>query len=162
MKLGTLIGEAHYLVKHSNILRICIVLEWVMAVFEVVLAVALESRLPEPLRQWQLAREETGPSADEIAALLYIIPLLLLALIGSVGLFLLKSWAAWIYLWSIVFGFALTPHLGPTVEHAWVSLMSGILSSVSGLILGLAFFSDALRNENTSAPVGVTPVTSTL
>lgn len=90
----------------------------------------------------------------EVSILLVMIPLLFCQFVGSVGLLFLKKWAAWLYLISLINGFFLFPFLGPTVEHAVADTMDGISILLSGLIIGLAFFSGALRGGSAPPPGG--------
>jgi len=72
----------------------------------------------------------------------------------------LQRWAAWLYLVSLLIGYALFPFTGPTVEHALADAVDELAILMSGSIIGLAFFSDALRGRNTApdaASIGSTP-----
>lgn len=63
---------------------------------------------------------------------------------ASIGLLLLKRWAAWLFLLTTAVAYTLMAFLGPTVEHGVTSAVNGAFSVVTGVILGLAFFTDAL------------------
>jgi hypothetical protein len=129
----------------STVLRICVVLEWVFAGSGIALSLLLESALPDPLRQWLSAELEKSLNLHDVLLLFLIVPLLLCAIVSSIGLFLLKRWAAWLYLGTVIVGFLLYPLMGPTVEHALADAVDDIAVVLSGLIIGLAFFSDALK-----------------
>lgn len=128
----------------SSVLRIFVVLEWVAIAGGIVLSILLEPRLPEPLRDWLAAEVEREVDLSEIVLLILAIPMLLGALIGSIGLLFLKRWAAWLYLISLIIGFLIFPFMGPTVEHGMADVFLEVASVISGMIIALAFFSDAL------------------
>lgn len=129
----------------ATMLRLCVVSEWIFIALGIVLSFMLESRLPEPLRAWLAADSARDPGAREFLALMLFIPASLGWLAGSVGLLLLKRWAAWLYLVVVVVVLLLDCLLGPTVEHAVTMLYFNVSLVLSGLVLGLAFFSPALH-----------------
>lgn len=129
----------------ATLLRVCVVSEWIFLAFGLVLSFMLESRLPEPLREWLAADAARDPGARDLLALVLFIPALLCWLAGSVGLLFLKRWAAWLYLGAAVVLHLLSCLLGPTVEHAVTMLYFNVSLVLSGLVLGLAFFSPALH-----------------
>jgi hypothetical protein len=138
--------------RSATVLRICVVLEWVFLGVAIALSFLLESSLPAPLRDWLAAEAEADLAPQEVALLIVMIPLLLSALVGSIGLLFLKRWGAWLYLISTIIGYALFPFTGPTVEHAVADAFDEVAILLSGLIIGLAFFSDALRVRKDEAP----------
>jgi hypothetical protein len=133
--------------RSSTALRICVVLEWVFMALGIILSLLLESSLPVPLRDWLAADAEQELTLREFAVFLVAVPLITGAVVGSIGLLFLKRWAAWLYLVSLVIGTLLTPFAGPTVEHALTVSANEIAVLLSGLIIGLAFFSDALPRK---------------
>lgn len=129
----------------STLLRICVVLEWVLVGLAVGLSVLLESTLPAPLREWLTADAEGGFSLQDMKLLVVLIPILACAFVASIGLLCLQRWGACLYLIALVVDLVTLPFMGPTVEHALVSAVGQLTVLLSGLIVGLAFFSDALR-----------------
>ena len=143
--------------KASVVLRLCVALELVLAVVAIASSYALDSFLPEPLRAWQAAASETVTFGDFIL-FAFIVPLIVCLLVASVGLLLLKRWAAWLYLGVSVAGVLITPFTGITVEHPLTDTAEEIGSVLNGLVLGLAFFSDALKPRMTlQAPARPAP-----
>jgi hypothetical protein len=129
----------------ATMLRLCVVSEWVFIALGMVLSFMLENRLPEPLRGWLAAEADRDPGTREFLALALLIPALPCWLAGSVGLLFLKRWAAWLYLGAAVVLHLLSCLVGPTVEHAVTMLYFNVSLVLSGLVLGLAFFSPALQ-----------------
>jgi hypothetical protein len=131
--------------RHSTILRACVVLEWVLFVLYIALSFALADNLPAELRAWQDADAERHRDLHEWATLATGLLCLLAAFVASVGLLFLQRWAAWLYLASKVVEYLVYPFSGPTVEHALADTAEELGILVSGAILALAFFSEALR-----------------
>lgn len=130
--------------RSTTVLRICVVLEWTFVALGIALSFLLESSLPAPLRDWRTADAAGDLALREVALLIITIPFLLCAFVGSIGLLFLKRWAAWLYLTSLIVGFIIFPFTGPTVEHALADAVNEIAALINGLIVGLAFFSDAV------------------
>jgi hypothetical protein len=139
----------------STVLRICVVLEWVLVGWVLALSYSLESSLPAALRDWLAADAERDLGLRVVALVVVMVPSLLAWLVGSIGLLFLKRWAAWVYLISLIVSLTLSPLFGPTVEHGSASAVNATATLLAGLIIGLAFFSDALRVR--SARPGAAP-----
>jgi uncharacterized RDD family membrane protein YckC len=109
-----------------------------------VFSLYLESSLPAPLLDWLNAELEKDLATYEIILFVLAIPAVICSIAGFIGLFLLKRWGAWFYVSSLIIGFIILPFTGPTVEHAIADTIDEIAVLLSGMIIGLAFFSDAL------------------
>ena len=69
-----------------------------------------------------------------------------------VGLLMLKRWGAWLYLLGIV---VLSPAYFLTsfeIVHPLTQMTEGIGGIVTGIVLGLAFFSDAIPKKPSALP----------
>ena len=137
--------------RSSTVLRVCVVVHWSFAGLAAALSSLLEDRLPAPLRAWLATEVAGGIQPHDTALLMGLIPSLVCALVASIGLLFLKRWAAWLYLASLIMGFIVLPFTGPTVVHALANMVGEIAAILSGSMLGLAFFSDALRARSGSA-----------
>jgi hypothetical protein len=126
------------------IFRALIILEWFLIIPEVGLSLMLEGLLPEDLQYWLIRDAERELDPAEMLFALIFIPLLVLGLVGSVGLFFQQKWGVWIYLGTYAFMFCLYPFIGPTVEHALVSTISYVGWMISGVILGMIFFTNVV------------------
>jgi len=130
----------------ATALRICIVLVWAMVIIGVPISIKLESKLPIQLQIWlqdEYAREiSTGEAIASIAGIVLIIVMV----VASVGLFRLRRWGAWLYLGCSVAMIPFYAFLGPTVEHALVSVFDELVTIAECIMIGIAFFSDALRD----------------
>ena len=132
-------------------LRIAIVAEWSLVIATIVLSFVLEDSLPSPLKEYVKAGADREIQPSDIAGLLGGSIVIVAALIASAGLFLLKKWARWLYLAATLVGYALTFFAGPSVEHPLSAGLDDISAAVSGVILGIAFFTGVL--EKADSPV---------
>ena len=66
-----------------------------------------------------------------------------------VGLFLFQKWAAWLFLANAVLGSAFML-LEPNVESGVSAFFSGLDTLAGGVILGIAFFTNALGTDQNS------------
>jgi uncharacterized membrane protein (DUF2068 family) len=107
----------------------------------------LENDLPAPLQDWLAAELERDYAPQENMVFAMLAPFLGFYIVGGFGLLLLKRWGAWLFLWSQIALSIATPFMGPNVEHAIVSTLEDLLMLLAGLIIGLAFFSDALASK---------------
>jgi len=122
----------------SNTLRVFVILEWILIIGAISCSASLESSLPQDLKNW-LASEEAEGSA--IVAFSFI-PALIGALVGSIGLLFLKRWAAWLYLVCTII--LAVPDGQPLVEDSITASVGEISLLISGIIIGMSFFSSAL------------------
>jgi hypothetical protein len=133
-------------------LRICVVGELVFIMLSIVLGLALESWLPGPLQEWLAAEADTDLTLDDGMLAAFGLLLLLSSIVASVGLFCLQRWAAWLFLFNVLAGYLLLLRTGPIIMHPVEATVDEIATLFSGLVLGLAFFTDALtRHEDVEA-----------
>ena len=135
-----------------KVLRVAIVAEWIL-VASTLSTLFLERFLPAPLQEYVKAQSETDLQAFDILVLLALGIFFIGFLTSSIGLFAGKKWARGVYLAAEILGSALALFLGPTVMHPIATVCENGASTVSGLILGLAFFTDALT-PRLSVPPG--------
>jgi hypothetical protein len=129
-------------------LRACVLVS--VFVFLVILALAFagKSLLPKELADWKKANNELS-DGGAIATALVFIPLFFAWAGSLVGLFLFKKWGAWMYLALHAFGtlFAL---FSPTVESGLAAFFGEWETLLTGFIVGIAFFSNALEPDQNS------------
>jgi len=133
-------------VKTRNILRAAIICEWVFIILQVVSSFMFKDTLPELLQQWLVRKQEACITSFDIMFLFLAIPLLIAYLISSVYLLLLKKWAKWTYLVSLLFMAILVVLDGPDLSNAIESLFAELASICSGIIIALVFFTNVLNN----------------
>jgi hypothetical protein len=124
----------------KGLLRTLIVMEIVLGFTSVVVSFITEPMLPEPLRAFVNAESEEAITAYDMILLAFGIPLILLFLVSSIGLFLFWRPARILYVVTIVAGFVLTPIFGPYVDAGWGRIFEDAAVVVSGVILGLVYF----------------------
>lgn len=135
------------MVSPKRALRMAIVAEWLLTLLTVVLSKILDGRLPEPLLLWVQQQAQADLSSFGTIAVVIMIPAFIMSLVGTVGLFLFKPWARWLYLLSYVIGYICLTFLGPTVEHAVANAIADTSALMSGVVVGIAFFSAALNDD---------------
>jgi hypothetical protein len=125
----------------KGFLRTLIVTEICLGVLSIVVSLLTESSLPESLRTYVEAEAEADITARHIAMLATAIPLIILLLVSSIGLFFFWGPARILYLITIVGGLLLTPFFGPYVDAGWGAAFEDAAIIVSGVILALIYFS---------------------
>lgn len=136
--------------KSSTILRWCLVLEWMFIAIGMTISTALESSLPEPLTEWLRMETEADLTVGSIVLVALGIPLLIAAIVATIGLFCLRRWAAWLYLVTNALGMLTMPFTGPVVEHPLANAFDEMGVIMIGMVLALAFFTDSLKKESSA------------
>ena len=135
------------IMKNTKILQTLVILEWIILITAVTLSsLFLDGRLPLELRQWIDANLESEFTTGDVLLLTFLV----VNFVGSIGLYNLKKWGAWIYIGSLVLSLALTPFTGPIVVHGIASAMYDVAVIITGMIIALAFFTDVLSGNKNS------------
>jgi hypothetical protein len=137
-------------VKASTALRTAVVAEWVLLISGVILSFMLESRLPQPLQAWLEQELEAPMEGVDVIVFAGFMLAISTMLVATVGFLLLQRWARWVYLAALASGYLVYPFSGPTVEHALADMADDLSLICCGFIIGLAFFSDALKGTGSS------------
>ena len=125
----------------KTLLRVAILAEVLLGVFSALLDIALQSKLPEPLRNYLAAESESWSATDNIVLVIGV-PMVVATIVGWIGLWRLWRPARSIYLYSWLAGLLLTAFSGPAVSSAFGYTLSDASVLSAGLILGLIYFSD--------------------
>ncbi|MCB2184725.1 MAG: hypothetical protein KQH63_22090 [Desulfobulbaceae bacterium] len=133
---------------NKSILRLLIVAEWLLLAISIYISIFLESYLPQELQNYLLAESTAETTKQEDILIIASLVILAAYLISSIMLLLLKKWAKWPYLLSMVVLFLIAPFAGPTVEHSTADTIAEISTLISGMILSLIFFTDTLSGNN--------------
>jgi hypothetical protein len=130
--------------KARLVLRFLLVALFGLIVLSIGLAFVADKLLPEALADWM--RQENGGEfgVADIFGLLFWGAGIFLFLISMVGLFCYQRWAAWMMA-VVVAVFSLQLLASPTVEPGILSLLGSLSDVITGLVLGAAFFTDALE-----------------
>jgi urea transporter len=129
-------------------LRILVVASIFFAFVGMIISLAGDGFLPKELVDWQAA-QETEEEGALLLGLVLIFPLIIAWVASLVGLFLFQKWAAWLYLAGAVLG-SIFLLLEPNVESGVSAFFSELDTLVGGIILGIAFFSNALDPDQAS------------
>lgn len=122
--------------------------------------VKLDGYLPEPLQAWKGSDLESEMMFHDWILVGLGGAFLILILVAYTGLLLLQRWAARLYVITVGCGVLVNPFTGPVVEHALTETMFYVSYIFSGWIMGLAFFSDALKPRRQGNPGNPAPAVS--
>jgi len=125
-------------------LRVCLLALFALIVLTIGLAVLSDKLLPTELAEWQHRNNAADFGFSDIISLLFWGLGMVLFLISMLGLFLFQRWASWMML-VILLVFSLQVLFSPSVEPGILSFVGSWSDIVTGLVLGLAFFTDALE-----------------
>ena len=130
--------------KARLVLRFLLVALFGLIMLSIGLAFVADKLLPEALADW-VKQENSGEiGVADIIGLLFWGAGLFLFFVSMVGLFCYQRWAAWLMA-IVVAVFSLQLLTSPTVEPGILSLLGSLSDVLTGLVLGLAFFTDALQ-----------------
>ena len=130
--------------KARLILRFLLVALFGLIVLSIGLAFVADKLLPDALADW-VHQENAGEfGVGDIFSLLFWGAGLFLFFVSMAGLFFYQRWAAWMMA-VVIAVFSTQLLFSPTVEPGLLSLMGSLSDVLTGLVLGLAFFSDALQ-----------------
>lgn len=130
--------------KARLILRFLLVALFGLIVLSIGIAFVADKLLPDALADW-VHQENAGEfGLTDILGLLFWGAGLFLFFVSMVGLFCYQRWAAWL-MTGVIAVFSIQLLFSPTVEPGVLSLMGSLSDVLTGLVLGLAFFTDALQ-----------------
>jgi len=130
--------------KARLILRFLLVVLFGLIVLSIGIAFVADKLLPEALADW-VHQESSGEwGIADIIGLLFWGAGLFLFFVSMVGLFCYQRWAAWLMA-IVVAVFSLQLLTSPSVEPGILSLLGSLSDVITGLVLGAAFFTEALE-----------------
>ncbi|MEY3392438.1 MAG: hypothetical protein RLZZ322_1287 [Verrucomicrobiota bacterium] len=130
--------------KARLILRFLLVALFAMVVLSIGIAIVADKLLPEALADW-VHQENSGDfGVADIIGLMFWGAGLFLFFVSMAGLFFYQRWAAWMMA-AVIAIFSVQLIFSPTVEPGILSLLGSLSDVLTGLVLGVAFFSDALQ-----------------
>jgi len=130
--------------KARLVLRFLLVALFGLIMLSIALAFVADKLLPEALADW-VKQENSGEiGVADIIGLLFWGAGLFLFFVSMVGLFCYQRWAAWLMA-GVIAVFSIQLLFSPTVEPGILSLLGSLSDVLTGLVLGLAFFTDALQ-----------------
>jgi len=130
--------------KARLILRFLLVALFGLIVLSIGIAFVADKLLPEALADWVHQENSGDLQLADVFGLLFWGAGLFLFFVSMVGLFCYQRWAAWLMA-IVVAVFSLQLLTSPSVEPGILSLLGSLSDVVTGLVLGVAFFSNALE-----------------
>lgn len=125
------------------VLRVVLLALFAIIVLSIGLSFFSDKLLPAELAEWHRQNADGELGLTDVFGLLFWLAGLGLVLISMAGLFFYQRWAAWMFL-GVILLFSLQVLFDPTVEPGLLSYLGGWSDVLTGLVLGLAFFTDAL------------------
>ena len=113
----------------------------ILTILMVPVAVMKDRFLPPALQAYATADAESPMRLQELVLLVLALPLLLTLIVAWIGLFRYCKSAPLLYLISSVGAVVLPLFEGPTVETAFGTTVDAAAYLISGVILGLVYFS---------------------
>lgn len=113
----------------------------------VFLSFYLEPSLPPLLVEFLGQEMERENTSLELAVSFLTIPVLLVHLVALFGVLLSKQWARFPLLCTSILFYALTPFLGPYVDHSISATLDSLSSLFLGALLALLFFGESTFNK---------------
>ena len=130
----------------ARILRFAVIAELPLIAISVACSFALEESLPAELQVWAT----NAPEEASWMLIAFYVALLGPMFTGFVGLIMLKRWARWPYLISTLIAHA--PIFGPSVQHEIAASFHELATLISGVVIALCFFTDALQKIQMTDP----------
>ena len=131
--------------KARLILRFLLVALFGLIVLSIGLAFVADKLLPEALADWVHQVNSGDFEFTDVFGLLFWGAGLFLFFVSMVGLFCYQRWAAWMMA-VVIAVFSIQMLFSPTVEPGILSLLGSLSDVVTGLVLGAAFFTNALES----------------
>ncbi len=127
-------------------LRTLVILMWIVTILGVLFSITSTAFLPSELKGWLADQENASITLSEWLLLILGVPLIIIMLVASVGLFLLRRWGAWLYAITTFLSIGIMTLGGPSVEHPIAAAFFETATVLSGIVIGISFFSDIFRN----------------
>ena len=130
--------------KARIVLRFALVALFALLALSIGLAFVADKLLPETLAEWYRADSAGDFEFTDLLTLLFWGAGVLLFLVSMAGLFFYQRWAAWLMV-AVLAIFSLQLLFSPTVEPGILSYLGSLSDIITGLILGISFFTEALE-----------------
>jgi hypothetical protein len=123
-------------------LRLAVIVWFVLLAAMFGVGTADDQALPAEVSDWLQAQKTPWLAFGAMAFAL------IGSVTGSIGLLVGKRWGAWVHLLSNLTGTAAGAFAATHITSAATMTIDSLFETVSGLIYGLAFFTDALAPRN--------------
>ena len=130
----------------KSVLRVSIIAQWMLLIISLIVSFFFDSSLPPELQDF------VSKQSDPTSALPVLLMFAISDVVASIGLLYLKDWARLLYLVNYVLGSALM--LGPHVMTNIDYLLEGCIHALSGLIIGISFFTGVISKKMDSVESG--------
>ena len=110
------------------------------------LAFVADKLLPDTLADWYRAESSGEFEFSDLLTLFFWGAGVFLFFVSMAGLFFYQRWAAWMMV-VVLAVFSLQLLFSPTVEPGILSYLGSLTDVLTGLVLGVAFFTEALQPD---------------
>ena len=117
--------------------------EVVVTILGVIVSLAGESSLPEPLRYYLEEQAKADPDAGDIALVAVGIPLLIALVVSIIGLYRFWRFARPLTVIVFVVGLILQVFAGPTVDPGPATSLYELAAVFTGIILAVIYITPA-------------------
>jgi len=136
----------------SKILRIAIIAEIALIPIGVAVSFWAESSLPSDVITLEENQTSAFSEIESIGPGMIAFMAVALVMVGGwiaaiIGLLKLKRWGAWLYLFTTLLALPIYFMTGFDVRHPIDQVFDDIYRFIPGFIIGLAFFSGAIPNQ---------------
>ena len=118
-----------------------------LIIFSVLLGIAsaaIDSIVPDLIPDSLTKAYENVPTPtlfENSLWLAFLVILLLLATVSTVGMLFFKRWARMLSLYTNVLGYVMYPFFGITLASGWANAFSELSAAIWGAVLAIAYFS---------------------
>jgi hypothetical protein len=130
------------------IFRVTIVIEIIIAVAFVFIDVYLVDSLPQSLQDYLLWKQNQETTSFGLGFLGVLLIFVMVHITSAIYLVLLKYWAIKPYILTGILLMLSSLFYGPTVEHALITTIEGISSTLFGVTLAMLLFCNVIPLKN--------------
>jgi hypothetical protein len=148
-RCGGGVGSDNSLMDKSKarlVLRFSLVALFALIALSIGLAFVADKLLPDTLAEWYRAESSGEFEFSDLLMLLFWGAGVFLFFVSMAGLFCYQRWAAWMMVVVLAL-FSLQLLFSPTVEPGILSYLGSLTDILTGIVLGIAFFTEALQPD---------------
>ena len=112
-----------------------LVASWLLFVLWIAAYWITQPYLPEELRPYLYTISVKEPTTFDWAIIGAGMTLTVVSVVASIGVYLFRRWARWLFLWTNLIGIALSPLSGVLIASEWLSPIAYFLTYLTGGIL---------------------------
>ena len=125
----------------TSLFRTILLVGLVASIISSVAGASLTGTLPNILQDYLSQQSQSTDTSDAEAIIMFFlaIPLLILAVVATVGLWKFKRWARIFYFVITIGSIVATPMVGPVVMNSWEAMFAYIGFMLDGVLIAMLF-----------------------